>query len=70
MGNGVLAYTGGAMGETEAEQQAAMKQWMTRLAALGESVQGVSGALGRRLGRGLRGGAGRVGAATKGGRVI
>ena len=38
MGNYVLAYTGGAMGETEAEQQAAMEQWMTWFGALGDSV--------------------------------
>jgi hypothetical protein len=38
MGKYVLAYTGGAMGETDAEQQAAMEQWMTWFGALGDAV--------------------------------
>ena len=38
MGKYVLAYTGGTMAETEAEQQAVMEQWMNWFGALGESV--------------------------------
>jgi hypothetical protein len=38
MGNYVLAYRGGGMGETEAEQQAAMTQWMNWFGSLGEAV--------------------------------
>jgi len=38
MGKYVLAYRGGGMGESEAEQQAAMTQWMNWFGALGEAV--------------------------------
>ncbi|HEV3280730.1 MAG TPA: hypothetical protein VG032_03910 [Acidimicrobiales bacterium] len=38
MGKYVLAYTGGAMAETEAAQQEAMTQWMNWFGSLGESV--------------------------------
>lgn len=38
MGKYVLAYRGGGMGETEAEQQEAMTQWMNWFGALGDSV--------------------------------
>jgi hypothetical protein len=38
MGNYLLAYTGGAMAATEAEQKAAMAQWMDWFGALGTSV--------------------------------
>ena len=38
MGKYVLAYKGGGMGETEAEQQEAMTQWMNWFGALGDSV--------------------------------
>jgi len=38
MGKYVLAYRGGSMAETEAEQQAVMTQWMNWFGALGEAV--------------------------------
>ena len=38
MGKYVLAYRGGGMGESEAEQQEAMTQWMNWFGSLGESV--------------------------------
>jgi hypothetical protein len=38
MGKYVLAYTGGAMAETEAAQQEAMTQWMNWFGSLGDSV--------------------------------
>ena len=38
MGKYVLAYRGGGMGETEAEQQDAMTQWMNWFGSLGEAV--------------------------------
>ncbi|MGA7419170.1 MAG: hypothetical protein WBW80_14345 [Acidimicrobiales bacterium] len=38
MANFVLAYQGGSMAETEAEQQAVMTQWMNWFGSLGESV--------------------------------
>ncbi|MGA2520366.1 MAG: hypothetical protein ABSG81_06045 [Acidimicrobiales bacterium] len=38
MGNYVLAYTGGAMGETPAEQEAAMAEWMQWFGSLGDAV--------------------------------
>jgi hypothetical protein len=38
MGKYVLAYKGGGMGETEAEQQEAMTQWMNWFGSLGDSV--------------------------------
>ena len=38
MGKYVLAYKGGGMGETEAEQQEAMTQWMNWFGALGDAV--------------------------------
>jgi hypothetical protein len=34
----VLAYQGGGMAETEAEQQTAMEQWMNWFGQLGEAV--------------------------------
>jgi hypothetical protein len=38
MGKYVLAYRGGAMAATEAEQQQVMEQWMTWFGQLGTSV--------------------------------
>lgn len=38
MGKYVLAYRGGAMGETAEEQEAAMTQWMNWFGALGAAV--------------------------------
>ena len=38
MGKYVLTYKGGGMGETEAEQQEAMTQWMNWFGSLGDSV--------------------------------
>jgi hypothetical protein len=38
MGKYVLAYKGGGMGESEADQQEAMTQWMNWFGSLGESV--------------------------------
>ena len=38
MGKYVLVYKGGGMGETEAEQQEAMTQWMNWFGSLGDSV--------------------------------
>jgi hypothetical protein len=38
MGKYVLAYTGGGMGESEAEQQEAMTQWMNWFGSLGAAV--------------------------------
>ena len=38
MGKYVLAYKGGAMGESEAEQQEAMTQWMNWFGSLGDAV--------------------------------
>jgi hypothetical protein len=38
MGKYLLAYRGGAMGATEAEQQEAMTQWMNWFGSLGEGV--------------------------------
>ena len=38
MGKYVLAYLGGGMSESEAEQQEAMTQWMNWFGSLGESV--------------------------------
>jgi hypothetical protein len=38
MGKYVLAYKGGGMGESEAEQQEAMTQWMNWFGALGAAV--------------------------------
>ena len=38
MGKYVLAYKGGGMGETEAEQQEAMTQWMNWFGSLGDAV--------------------------------
>ncbi len=38
MANYVLAYTGGGMAETEAEQQKIMEQWMGWFGNLGDSV--------------------------------
>jgi hypothetical protein len=38
MGKYVLAYTGGAMGETEADQQAVMEAWMSWFSALGPAI--------------------------------
>ena len=38
MGKYVLAYRGGGMGETEAEQQEAMTQWMNWFGSLGAAV--------------------------------
>jgi hypothetical protein len=38
MGNYVLAYLGGGMGESEAEQQEAMTAWMNWFGSLGEAV--------------------------------
>jgi hypothetical protein len=38
MGKYVLIYTGGSMGETEAEQQESMNQWMGWFGSLGQAV--------------------------------
>ncbi len=38
MGKYVLAYTGGAMGESPAEQEAAMVEWMNWFGSLGDAV--------------------------------
>jgi hypothetical protein len=38
MGKYVLAYKGGAMGTSEAEQQEAMTRWMNWFGSLGEAV--------------------------------
>lgn len=38
MGKYVLAYLGGGMGESDAEQQEAMTQWMNWFGSLGEAV--------------------------------
>ena len=38
MANYVLAYTGGSMGETEAEQQEVMTRWMEWFGALGDAI--------------------------------
>ena len=38
MGKYVLAYRGGAMGETPAEQEASMTQWMEWFGTLGEAI--------------------------------
>lgn len=38
MGSYVLAYRGGGMGESEADQEAAMTQWMNWFGSLGEAV--------------------------------
>ena len=38
MGNYVLAYTGGSMGETAAEQQEVMTRWMEWFGSLGSAV--------------------------------
>ena len=38
MGKYVLAYLGGGMGESEAEQQAAMTAWMNWFGSLGDAV--------------------------------
>ena len=38
MGKYVLAFLGGGMGATEAEQQEAMTQWMNWFGSLGEAV--------------------------------
>jgi hypothetical protein len=38
MGKYVLAYKGGGMGESEAEQQEAMTQWINWFGALGDAV--------------------------------
>ena len=38
MGKYLLAYRGGGMGDSEAEQQEAMTQWMNWFGSLGESV--------------------------------
>jgi hypothetical protein len=46
MGKYVLAYTGGAMAETEAAQQDAMTQWMSWFGSLGESIVDAGSPLG------------------------
>ena len=38
MGNYVLAYRGGGMADSEAEQQEAMTQWMNWFGSLGDAV--------------------------------
>jgi hypothetical protein len=38
MGKYVLAYKGGGMGESEAEQQEAMTKWMNWFGSLGDAV--------------------------------
>jgi hypothetical protein len=38
MGRYVLAYRGGGMGATEADQQAAMTEWMNWFGSLGDAV--------------------------------
>jgi hypothetical protein len=38
MGKYVLAYRGGTMGETPAEQEAAMTQWMEWFGGLGDAI--------------------------------
>jgi len=46
MGKYVLAYRGGAMAETEAEQKAQMEKWMNWFGGLGSSVVDAGGPFG------------------------